>query len=49
VMPKGTLLPVPLLCTLTYGAPLATVAGETRAAFLARAQASLLALMPPEG
>jgi 1-acyl-sn-glycerol-3-phosphate acyltransferase len=48
VMPKGALLPVPLLCTLTYGAPLARIPGETRVQFLARAQSALVALMPPE-
>jgi 1-acyl-sn-glycerol-3-phosphate acyltransferase len=49
VMPKGTLLPVPLLCTLTVGAPLKLNAGEEKAAFVARTRDALLALMPPEG
>lgn len=47
VMPKGRLLPVPLLCTLTVGAPLALQYGEDKAAFVARTRDALLALMPP--
>lgn len=47
VMPKGAFLPVPLLCTVTFGAPLRLEPGETKAAFLARAEAALLALAPP--
>jgi 1-acyl-sn-glycerol-3-phosphate acyltransferase len=46
VMPKGEFLPVPLLCTATFGTPLQLEPGEDRAAFLARARASLLALAP---
>jgi 1-acyl-sn-glycerol-3-phosphate acyltransferase len=44
VLPKGELLPVPLLCTVHFGAPLEPVNGEDKAAFLERAQAALLAL-----
>jgi len=47
VMPKGAVVPVPLLCSLTFGPALAVAAGETRDAFLARASAALLALAPP--
>ncbi|WP_181706144.1 lysophospholipid acyltransferase family protein [Chthonobacter rhizosphaerae] len=46
VMPKGALVPVPLLCTVTFGAPMRLRAGEPKPAFLARAEASLLALAP---
>ena len=46
VMPKGRLLPVPLLCTLTVGAPLTLRDGEDKAAFVGRTRAALLALMP---
>lgn len=49
VMPKGTLLPVPLLCTLTVGAPIKLDAGEDKTAFVARTRDALLALMPPAG
>lgn len=47
VMPKGTLIPVPLLCSLTFGPALGLMSGEERDAFLARASAALLALAPP--
>jgi 1-acyl-sn-glycerol-3-phosphate acyltransferase len=47
VMPKGRLLPVPLLCTLTVGAPLRLEPGEPKDAFVERTRNALLALMPP--
>jgi 1-acyl-sn-glycerol-3-phosphate acyltransferase len=47
VMPKGEVIPVPLLCTLTFGAPLKLAAGEERDAFLERARSALVALCPP--
>jgi 1-acyl-sn-glycerol-3-phosphate acyltransferase len=46
VMPKGEFLPVPLLCTVTFGAPIHVGAAEEKDAFLARARAALLALAP---
>lgn len=46
VMPKGQLLPIPLLCTVTFGASLPRIDGEDKAAFLARARAAMLALRP---
>lgn len=46
VMPKGEIVPLPLLCTVTYGAPIHLEPGEEKAAFLARAHAALLALAP---
>ncbi|MBO9789555.1 lysophospholipid acyltransferase family protein [Xanthomonas phaseoli] len=48
VMPKGKWLPLPLLCTTTFGAPLRLDADETKDAFLARARAALLALSPDQ-
>ncbi|MFO1306755.1 MAG: lysophospholipid acyltransferase family protein [Burkholderiales bacterium] len=48
VMPKGKLLPLPLLCTLTVGAPITIADGEERDAFVARTRNALLALRPPE-
>jgi len=46
VMPKGEIIPVPLICTVTFGAPLHVAQDETKDAFLARASAALLALQP---
>ena len=42
VMPKGSLVPVPLLCSLTFGAPLGVGADENKDDFLARARDALL-------
>ena len=47
VMPKGEVIPVPLICTLTFGAPLHVEPDETKEAFLARATQALLALKAP--
>lgn len=47
VMPKGEFLPIPLLCTLTFGAPLTLTADEDRDAFLTRTRDALLSLAPP--
>lgn len=47
VMPKGSLIPVPLLCTLSFGPPVAPIDGESRDAFLVRARTALLDLAPP--
>ncbi|WP_149589909.1 lysophospholipid acyltransferase family protein [Tabrizicola flagellatus] len=47
VMPKGEVIPVPLICTLTFGAPLHVEPDETKEAFLARASEALLALKGP--
>lgn len=44
VMPKGKVVPVPLICTLTFGAALRLDPNESKEAFLSRASASLLAL-----
>ena len=46
VMPKGELIPVPLICTVSFGAPLTLRPGEDKTAFLERARAALLALRP---
>jgi len=43
-MPKGTLLPVPLTCTVRFGAPLALHAEETREQFLVRARQAVVDL-----
>jgi 1-acyl-sn-glycerol-3-phosphate acyltransferase len=46
VMPKGEMIPVPLLCTVTFGAPFTLRPGEDRTTFLERAHAAVLALRP---
>ena len=44
VMPKGEVLPVPVLCSVTFGEPLRLAPGEARADFLQRARATVMAL-----
>jgi 1-acyl-sn-glycerol-3-phosphate acyltransferase len=44
VMPKGEFVPIPLLCTVTIGAPIVLGEGEEKGAFLDRSRDSLLAL-----
>ena len=44
VMPKGEVVPVPILCSVTFGAPLALRSGEDKRAFLDRARAAVVAL-----
>jgi 1-acyl-sn-glycerol-3-phosphate acyltransferase len=47
VMPKGALIPVPLLCSLTFGQAVSLAPDEGKEAFLNRARDALLALAPP--
>jgi 1-acyl-sn-glycerol-3-phosphate acyltransferase len=44
VMPKGEVVPVPVLCSVTFGAPMQVLPGEERQAFLTRAREAVLAL-----
>ena len=44
VMPKGEVVPVPILCSVTFGAPIALQEGEDRGAFLTRARQAVLDL-----
>ena len=46
VLPKGAVIPVPLMCKTIFGAPLRLGADEDRDAFLTRSRAALLALRP---
>lgn len=46
IMPKGEIIPLPLICTVTFGAPVHVRDGEDKDAFLARAAGALLALAP---
>lgn len=48
VMPKGKVVPLPLLCTLHFGAPLVLQKDEAKQDFLDRAQRTLLALAAQE-
>ncbi|MNF41879.1 1-acyl-sn-glycerol-3-phosphate acyltransferase [compost metagenome] len=48
VMPKGRALPLPLLCTLSFGAALQRLEDESKEAFLERARIALLAMAPEE-
>jgi 1-acyl-sn-glycerol-3-phosphate acyltransferase len=44
VMPKGEVIPVPVLCSVTFGAPMQVAPGEERRTFLDRARANVIAL-----
>jgi 1-acyl-sn-glycerol-3-phosphate acyltransferase len=44
ILPKGEFLPVPLVCTLTFGSPLHIEEHESKEAFLHRARAAVCAL-----
>jgi 1-acyl-sn-glycerol-3-phosphate acyltransferase len=44
ILPKGSMLPVPITCTARFGAPLRLEPDEQKAAFLHRARAAVLAL-----
>ena len=44
VMPKGEVVPVPILCSVTFGAPIRLDDGEERRAFLDRARLAVIAL-----
>lgn len=48
IMPKGEVIPLPLICTVTFGAPIHVQPGEDKNAFLARAAKALADLRPPE-
>lgn len=43
-MPKGTLFPVPLTCTVRFGAPMQRIAGEDKESFLSRARDAVIEL-----
>ena len=49
VMPKGEFVPIPLLCTLTFGEPQRVAPDEDKDAFLVRLRNALLGLAPPPG
>lgn len=47
VLPKGELLPVPLLCSVTFGQPITLTPDEAKAAFLVRARQAVCDLRRP--
>jgi len=46
ILPKGTLLPVPLLSTIVFGPPMHLQEGERKQDFLRRTREALLNLVP---
>lgn len=44
VLPKGEFLPVPMLGSVTIGAPMKLAEGETKDGFLTRARAAMCTL-----
>jgi 1-acyl-sn-glycerol-3-phosphate acyltransferase len=44
VMPKGEVVPVPVLCSVTFGVPMRLLPGEACRDFLQRARAAVIAL-----
>ena len=44
VLPKGEVIPVPVLCSVTFGAPMQVEPGEECKAFLTRARQAVIAL-----
>ncbi len=46
VLPKGEVLPIPILCSVRFGAPLSLQEGEEKSAFLERARLGMLQLAP---
>ena len=46
VMPKGEVVPVPILCTVTFGVPINLAEGEDKHDFLARARRAVVQLQP---
>jgi 1-acyl-sn-glycerol-3-phosphate acyltransferase len=46
VMPKGEVVPIPLICTVTFGAPIRIAETQSKEEFIVRAEAALLALSP---
>lgn len=46
VLPKGSIVPIPLACSVRFGTPLVLADGEEKAVFIARARAAMLELRP---
>jgi hypothetical protein len=43
-MPKGEVVPVPVLCSVTFGAPMQLKPEESRTQFLERAREAVMAM-----
>ena len=48
IMPKGEIIPLPLICTETFGEPIHVKDGESKDDFLKRASDALVALAPED-
>lgn len=48
VLPKGAILPIPLMCEVIFGEAISLADNEEKAAFLARTHNALLALAPTQ-
>jgi 1-acyl-sn-glycerol-3-phosphate acyltransferase len=48
IMPKGEVIPLPLICTVTFGAPIHVAPDESKDDFLKRASAALVGLAPKD-
>jgi 1-acyl-sn-glycerol-3-phosphate acyltransferase len=48
ILPRGQVLPVPLLSVVTFGPPMWIEAGESKNSFLTRARDAVIALKPKE-
>lgn len=46
VLPKGEVIPIPLVCTVTFGSAISLKNTESKQVFIARAEQALLSLMP---
>lgn len=46
VLPKGTLVPIPLACTVRFGTPIVLAEDEDKNTFIARARTAMLDLRP---
>ena len=49
VLPKGEIVPIPFICTVTFGAPIRIGLDEGKQGFLKRAESEMLALAPESG
>jgi 1-acyl-sn-glycerol-3-phosphate acyltransferase len=46
ILPKGEILPVPMLCCISFGTPISLTPGESKIAFLERARGAVCRLKP---